>query len=196
MKRNEFLKACGAGLCGCGVMGLPAAMAASVGGANGQTTAASAEVDTLKRQIDGAHERFAKLVTIMGEDLDGAMRDKILMRLGRECAQAYRPFFQKYRGNLSGFHDVAKTAWLESAAFDEKTGVLRIAGKPGPCACPLVKAGRTPTDFCNCSAGWQQEAYSTVLDMPIAVEIEETVLRGGQRCSFRVIMNRSDIKER
>jgi predicted hydrocarbon binding protein len=186
MKRNEFLKTCGAGLCGCGVMGLLAPLAASAEVAGGQTTAAPSEADALKRQIDGAHERFAKLVAIMGEDLDGATRDKIMTRLGRECAQAYRPFFEKYRGNLSGFYDVAKTAWLESAEYDEKTGVIRIAGKSAPCACPLVKAGRTPTDFCNCSAGWQEEAYSTVLDKPVAVEIEETVLRGGRKCSFRI----------
>jgi hypothetical protein len=186
MKRNDFLKACGAGICGCGVMGLLAPLAASAEAVDGQTTAAPSEVDLLKRQIDGAHERFAKLVTIMGKDLDGATRDKIWMRLGRACAQDYRPFFQKYRGNLSGFHDKIKTAWLESAEYDEKTGVLRVAGKPAPCACPLVKPGRTPTDFCNCSAGWQQEAYSIVLDKPVTVEIEETVLRGGKRCSFRI----------
>jgi hypothetical protein len=172
------------------MMGFLAPPAASADVADGQqTTAASAapsEVELLKRQLDGAQERFAELVTIMGEDLDGATRDKILMRLGRECAQAYRPLFQKYRGNLSGFHDKIKMAWLESAAYDEKTGVLRIAGKPGPCGCPLVKAGRTPTDFCNCSAGWQLEAYSIVMDKPVTVEIEETVLRGGQRCSFRI----------
>jgi hypothetical protein len=190
MKRNEFLKACGAGICGCGVMGLLAPLGASAEVADGQTTAAPAEVDLLKRQIDGAHERFAQLVTIMGEDLGGATRDKILTRLGRGCAQAYRPFFQKYRGNLSGFHDQAKMAWLESAEYDEKAGVLRVAGKPAPCACPLVKAGRTPADFCNCSAGWQQEAYSTVLDKPVAVEIEETILRGGSRCRFRITVKR------
>jgi len=186
MKRNDFLKTCGAGLCGCGVMGFLAPRTASAEVKDGQTTAAPSEVDALKRQIDGAQERFAELMTIMGEDLDGATRDKILTRLGRQCAQAYRLFFQKYRGNLSGFHDKAKTAWLESAEYDEKTGVLRVAGKPAPCGCPLVKAGRTPADFCNCSAGWQQEAYSIVLDKPVTVEIEETVLRGGQRCRFRI----------
>ena len=189
MKRNEFLKACCAGLCGCGVMGLLAPLAASAEGADRQTTTAPAvpaEIDALKQQIAGARERFAKLVTIMGEDLDGAVRAKILTRLGRQCAQAYRPLFEKYRGNPKGFHELVKTAWLESAETDAETGVLSVAGKPAPCACPLVKAGRTPAEFCQCSAGWQEEAYSTVLDKPVAVEIEETVLRGGKRCRFRI----------
>jgi len=190
MRRNEFLKMCRVGLCGCGVMGFLGPLAASANSRDGQTAAAPTELDLLKRQIDEAHERFATLVAIMGEDLDGASREKILMRLGRECAKAYRPLFEKYRGNLTGFHDKIKTAWLDSAEYDEKTGILRVAGKPAPCGCPLVKAGRTPTDFCTCSAGWQQEAYSTVLDKPVAVEIEETVLRGGTRCNFRITVKK------
>ena len=189
MKRNEFLKACGAGLCGCGVMGLLAPLAASAEGREGQSKAALAapsEVDLLKRQIDGAQERFAALVAILGEDLDGVTRDKILTRLGRECAQAYRPLFEKYRGDLPGFLAKIKTAWLESAEYDEKTGILHTVGKPAPCACPLVKVGRTPADFCSCTLGWNQEAFSIISGKPVTVEIVETVLRGGQRCSFRM----------
>jgi predicted hydrocarbon binding protein len=186
MRRNDFLKACGAGICGCGMLGFLAPLSARAEGKDGQAPAVPAEFDVLKRQIDGAHERFAKLVAIMGEDLDGAMRDKILARLGRECAQAYSAFFQKYRGDLQGFLAKAKTAWLEKAEYDEKTGILRVIGKLNPCACPLGKIGRTPADFCNCTLGWQQEAFSTVIGKPVTAEIEETVLRGGQRCSFRI----------
>ena len=190
MKRNDFLKACGAGLCGCGMMGFLAPLAASAEGADGlQTTSAQAapsEVDLLKRRLDGAQERFAELVSIMGQDLDGATRDKILARLGRECSQGYRPFFEKYRGDLPGFLAKIKTAWLESAEYDEKAGILNTVGKPAPCACPLAKAGRTPGDFCNCTLGWNQEAFSIVSGKPTTVEIVETVLRGGKRCSFRV----------
>jgi hypothetical protein len=194
MKRNEFLKACGAGLCGCGVMGLLAPPAVSAEGPGGpQTTSAQAapsEVDLLKQRLDGAQERFAELVAIMGASLDGATRDKILMRLGRECAQAYRPLFEKYRGDLPGFLAKIKTAWLESASYDEKAGILNTVGKPAPCACPLVKVGRTPADFCNCTLGWNQEAFSIVSGKPATVEIVETVLRGGKRCSFRVTVKK------
>ena len=81
-------------------------------------------------------------------------RGKILQGLGRECSQDYGPFFNKYRGNLQGFLDKIKTAWVERTEYDEKTGMLLVVGKPAPCACPLVKAGRTPAEFCNCSRGW------------------------------------------
>jgi predicted hydrocarbon binding protein len=38
----------------------------------------------------------------------------------------------------------------------------------------------------NCILGWQKAAFSTVLGKPVTVEIEESVLRGGSRCSFRI----------
>ena len=186
MKRNDFLKTCGAGVCGCGVLGLMAPLSARAEGKDGQTTAAPADVKQLKEQLDAAHERFAKLVSIMGEDLGGAARDKILARLGHECAQDYKALFQKYRGDLPGFLAKIKTSWVEKAEYDEKSGVLRVVGKPSPCVCPLVKAGRTPADFCNCTLGWQQAAFSAVTGKPVTAEIEETVLRGGKRCSFRI----------
>ncbi|HSA96293.1 MAG TPA: hypothetical protein VLJ16_09590 [Acidobacteriota bacterium] len=186
MKRSDFLKTCGAGVCGCGVMSFLAPIPARAENAAGQTAAASADDSPLKQQLDGSRDRFAKLLSIMGEDLDGATRDKILAHLGRECAQDYSALFQKYRGDLQGFLAKIKTAWVEKAEYDEKTGILRVIGKPSPCACPLVKLGRTPADFCNCTLGWQQEAFSTVTGKPVTAEIEETVLRGSPRCSFRI----------
>jgi predicted hydrocarbon binding protein len=185
MKRNEFFKTCGAGICGCGLLGLLAPLAARA-----EDTAAAAAVpqdyELLKQQLEGARERFARLLSVMGEQLDDATRGKVLQGLGRECAKDYGAFFNKYRGNLQGFLDKIKTAWVERTEYDEKTGMLLVVGKPAPCACPLVRMGRTPAGFCDCSRGWTQAAYSTVLGKPVTVEIEESVLRGGSRCSFRI----------
>lgn len=186
MKRNEFFKTCGAGMCGCGVLGLLAPLAARADDAAKPAAAVPEDYELLKQQLEGARERFAKLLTVMGEQLDAATRNKILQGLGGQCSQPYGPFFSKYRGNLQGFLDKIKTAWVERTEYDEKTGILRVVGKPAPCACPLVKAGRTPVEFCDCSGGWNQAAFSTVLGRPVTIEIEESVLRGGTRCSFRI----------
>jgi predicted ArsR family transcriptional regulator len=184
MNRNDFIKKCGAGICGCGVLGLLAPLAVRA-----EDTAAAAgpeELELLKQQLEGARERFAKLLTIMGEQLDDATHNKILQSLGSQCSQPYAAFFNKYRGDLQGFLDKIKTAWVERTEYDEKSGMLRVIGKPAPCACPLVKAGRIPVEFCDCSGGWNQAAFSAVLGRPVTVEIEESVLRGGTRCSFRI----------
>ena len=186
MKRNEFFKTCGTSICGCGVLGLLAPLTARAEDTAASAAAVPQDVELLKQQLEGARERFAKLLAIMGEQLDDATRNKILRSLGSRCFQPYGPFFNKYRGDLQGFLEKIKTAWVERTEYDEKTGMLRTIGKPAPCACPLVKMGRTPAEFCDCSRGWTQTAFSTVLGKPVTVEIEESVLRGGSRCSFRI----------
>jgi hypothetical protein len=189
MKRNEFLVACASGVCGCGLLGLLAPATAAAEEKEAPAAAAPAECEQTKQQLDGARERFAILVTAMGAQLDDATRQKLLQQTGRECARPWTPFFEKHRGDLPGFLAKAKSAWLERADFDEKAGVLRVAGKPGPCACPLVKVGRTPADFCRCSTGWNELAFSTVVGKPVKVELEESVLRGDPRCSFRITIS-------
>ena len=188
MKRNDFFKTCGAGICGCGVLGSLDPVAVRADDTDAPAAAAADDDDQLKGELAGARERFAKLLSIMGEQLDDATRGKILQSLGRECARDYSPLFNKYRGDLQGFLAKIKTAWVERTDTNEKTGILRVVGKPSPCACPLVKIGRTPAEFCNCTLGWQKEAFSTVFGKPVTAEIEESVLRGGKRCSFRIII--------
>jgi predicted hydrocarbon binding protein len=169
-------------------LGLLVPLAARAADADTVVPAAAVPQDyeLLKQQLEGARERFAKLLAVMAGQLDAATRDSLLQSLGKQCSQDYGPFFSKYRGDLQGFLAKIKTAWVERTEYDEKTGILRVIGKPAPCACPLVKAGRTPEAFCDCSRGWTQAAFSTVLGKPVSVEIEESILRGGSRCSFRV----------
>ncbi|MCX6555849.1 MAG: hypothetical protein NTW95_00210, partial [Candidatus Aminicenantes bacterium] len=95
MKRNDFFKTCGAGICGCGVLGLLAPLAARAADADTTVPAAAVPVDPelLKQQLEGARERFAKLLAIMEENLDDATRVKILQGLGSQCSQDYGPFF-------------------------------------------------------------------------------------------------------
>jgi hypothetical protein len=185
MKRNDFLKTC-AGVCGCGLLGLLPPGEARPEGTDGQAAPVPDDLARTKAELDGARERFAALLGVMAQRLDEAAYAEILKQLGRECASKNAPFFAKYRGNLDGFTAAAKTAWLENSEYDEKTGVLRVSGKPSPCYCPLVKAGRTPSQFCTCTLGWQEAAYSIILGKPVTAEIEETVLSGGSRCSFRI----------
>jgi hypothetical protein len=186
MKRNDFLKTCAAGVCGCSVLGLLAPDEARPENASGQAAPVPDDLARAKAALDGARERFAALLGVMAERLDEAAYAGILKQLGRECASKNAPFFEKYRGDLEGFTAAAKTAWLENSEYDEKAGVLRVSGKPSPCYCPLVKTGRTPSRFCTCTLGWQEAAYSIILGKPVTAEIEETVLSGGSRCSFRI----------
>ncbi len=186
MERKDFFKTCAAGICSCGVIGMLAQVAVADDQPADSATTTPSETDQLKYQLDGAQERFAHLLTAMETRLSQTDFDNVLQDLGGKCSEKYAPFFEKYRGNLQGFLEAIKTAWVERTEFDEKTGILRIISKPSPCACPLVKAGRTPARFCTCSLGWNRAAFSVVMNKPVTVELEESVLGGGTRCTFRI----------
>jgi len=136
--------------------------------------------------MGAAQDRFAKLVHILGGHLDEAARSKVFNSLGRECASNYRGLTEKYRNNVRGFLNEAQEKWVEQAEYDEATGTIRIVDKGKSCTCPLVKVGTTPPEFCNCTLGWQEATYSILLGKPVKAEIEESILRGGKRCVFRI----------
>jgi len=62
------------------------------------------------------------------------------------------------------------------------------------CHCPIIKAtilrGKevSPT-FCNCGAGWFKPLWEAILERPIKVTCEESVLQGHDRCKFAIYLN-------
>jgi hypothetical protein len=170
MTRNQFLKGCAAGMCSCAV----------------PVPAAGADSQEARRTLDAARVRFARLVGVLADHLDQPARKRIFEDLGRECARQYRGLTEKYRGDVEGFLKMARTQWVETAEYDPAAGTIRIVDKAKHCTCPLVKPGVTPPDFCNCTLGWQKEAYSAILGRPVEAELEESILRGGSRCVFRI----------
>jgi hypothetical protein len=171
MTRGQFLKGCASGLCSCaGVALVP-------------LEAAGAQSDS---KVEACQVRFAKLVGILNQNLDPAERKKIFETLGRECARQYHDLIDKYKGDVKGFLAMGQTQWMEKAEYDEQAGTIRIVDKGPNCSCPLVKPGMTPPEFCDCTLGWQKEAYSTMLQRPVEAELEESILRGGRRCVFRI----------
>ena len=185
MQRMEFLKSCASGICLCTAVGLLSQESAPA--QSGRTNPeADPEKDELKWKLNAAQIRFAKLLQILNQNLDVPVKQKILQQVGADCSQSYRELAAKYKGNLRGFLDYISTKWVEKAEYDEKAGTIRITDKAKQCTCPLVKPGVTPKDFCNCTLGWQKAIYSVVSGKPVEAEIEESILRGGARCVFRI----------
>ena len=170
---------CTLGMCSCAALALLPQEAT-------QAESSSVEVQELKRRLDTARTRFALLVRILRDNLDEPTRKKILENLGRECARQYSSLTAQYKGNINAFLDEIQKRWVEKADYDEKAGTIRIVDKSKNCTCPLVDESLTPPDFCNCTLGWQKETYSTILGRPVDAALEESILRGGSRCVFRI----------
>ena len=178
MKRDEFLK-CTVGMCSCAAYAmLPQSVSFAQSG--------NPEMDALKWKVDAGQKRFAKLVKVLNDTLDEPTRKRVFESLGRFCAQDSRYLTDQYKGNVQGFLDLIQQKWVEKAEYDEKAGTIRIVDKSKTCTCPLVQESLTPSTFCDCTLGWQKETYSALLGKPVEAELEESLLRGGKRCVFRI----------
>ncbi len=55
----------------------------------------------------------------------------------------------------------AKT-WGTDFQWNKEKGIVTVSVAEGECSCPLVDNKRTPAFFCNCSVGYQKEAFETI----------------------------------
>jgi hypothetical protein len=173
--RKEFLKAaCGLGVCGCALsfLGAPGQARAEEGGAGDQ-------------RLAFVRYQLAKLVGFMGADAPADACAGILEKTGRECARLGQ-LQVKFKGDPEGYFATAKKAWGTDFAWDKERGVVTVAVAEGECDCPLVDAKRTPALWCNCSVGYQKEAFETIFGRPVRATLKESKLAGSKRCVFEV----------
>ena len=181
MKRKEFLSsACKVGLCSC----------AGLSFLSGNVLFAQSESEgekELKSKIGFMQRRFAKFLELLDNSVDNKTKEGIIQSLGRECAKESKEFYIKHKNNPEALLKEMEKFWAESSEYDKENNTIKIIGRPiEKCGCNLVDNSITPKDFCNCSKGWSMEAFSEILGKPVDVEILESVLMGGTRCSFAI----------
>lgn len=181
MERKEFLQhACGLGLCSCAV----AALFASVSQAADETAPAEAKPEDGRLKF--ARQRYATLIQALAARTDAATAQAILEDVGRACASEL-PALKSFAGNLDGFLDDMRQRWPVTIQHDREKGTVDLAFPPADdCFCPLLTKAMSPQLACNCSIGWQKQAFETAMGRPVTVTITESVLRGGARCAFHV----------
>lgn len=178
MNRKEFLEAaCAWGVCSCALFSKPAQGAE-------ESDPAQAQIGQLKWKLDFVTKRFAKLVALLHETLDESTLAQIFESMGRACAKEFKHEFEPFKGNPSGFLESIQQKWVKSATWDQSAGTVRIIDKAKHCTCAFVDEKLTPGHFCHCTIGWQKQAYETVFGQPVSVELEESILRGGEKCVF------------
>jgi hypothetical protein len=66
-----------------------------------------------------------------------------------------------------------------------------LVKRAAACHCPIVKAAilageKVSFTYCNCGTGWFKPVWETILEAPVRVVCEESVLRGDDRCKFAI----------
>lgn len=184
LNRKDFVKCCAAAC----AAGLGCAGAARKAHAAGESAACNpTELVNLKNRSDAAQFRFARLIETLEKRIPAEERSQLLHALGTRCSDTYRPaLIDRYQGNLKGFLEEGLRQWMAEAHYDEAAGTIRVVDKGPSCSCPMVKVGETPGSFCDCTLGWQEATYSRIVGKPVKAELEESILRGGKRCVYRM----------
>ena len=179
MTRKDFFECCAAGTCGCGAM-------LALASPSAQAAENNSEIDALNRKVDFMRAKFAKLVELIQKTVDEPSRVRLWEALGRDHGKDYRTLAERYKGDVPGFLAEIQKQWVAKAEYDPVAGTIRIVDKSPVCTCPFVDVKQTPPEFCNCTLGWQKEVYSVVMARPVEASVEESILRGGTRCIFRI----------
>lgn len=178
MDRKEFLKsACRLGVCGCALslLGAPEPLHAGDAAAPDQ-------------RLVFTRYQLAKMVGFMATDASAEACAGILEKTGRECAKLGR-LQLKFKGDPEGYFAATKENWGTDSSWDKEKGVITVAVAEGECGCPLVDSQRTPALWCNCSVGYQKEAFETIFGKPVRVSLKESKLGGSKRCVFEVTLS-------
>ena len=103
------------------------------------------------------------------------------------CEKSYKGRGIKISGQLDSWLKKMKTWIGEENVKKEENSVRLIYSK---CYCPLVQDSEPilSDTFCNCSLGWIKENFETVLQGPVKVKLEDSIMRGGKQCSFFIYL--------
>lgn len=173
MNRRTFLKDCLGGACSCAALGVAPKLA-------------QADPTAPDWRLPFIQARYGRLLGILSAQVGDDALDDTLRQLGRFCATG-TPLMEKHRGHIDDYIRESTASSGETIAYDREHGVITITGpERTECFCPLVDHRICPKSVCNCSKGWLQQVYETVLDRPVEVRLLESVVHGGKRCAFEI----------
>ena len=180
MDRKNFLKkVCTYGACGCAAMTFMPSLTVA--------EATTVNEDDQDWRIGFMQKRMAKHIEHLGSKLDPNTMNEVIEMLGRDCSNIGIARYSDYQGNIKGFLEEVITKWGDKAEYDEENGVIKIIGKQrDSCFCPFVDKKFMSVEFCSCSLGWQKNTYETILGKKVDATMNETILKGSDRCCFTI----------
>lgn len=120
---------------------------------------------------------------------------ELLRHCGGSCARRHAlPHMDGLRADLAGaegLEDMARIIARHTGAESQATedGFILTYNRGRGCDCALVRGGYVTSPlFCNCTLGFHETVWSTLLARPVAVELQETFLCGGNCCAQRITL--------
>jgi predicted hydrocarbon binding protein len=179
MERKEFLFKTRA-VCGCAGMAL----------LSGRPVRAAVTDDKEDWRVGFMQKRFAHLVDFMNTNVDEATQLKMFEEMGRFCAGQHKEGYEKFTANTEAFLKDLEGQFIEKTTFDKEKQTISLLGKKqDSCVCAFAGGKNISPDFCNCSRGYMKEMFTVITGKPVEVTLDESILRGSDRCSFTIHLN-------
>ncbi len=176
MERKEFLfKTCA--MCGCAGMAM----------LSGQPVHAAIADNEEDWRVGFMQKRFAHLVDFMNTHMNEATQVTMLEEMGRFCANQNKENYKKFAGNIETLLKDLEGQFIEKATYNKENQTISLLGKKQEkCVCAFAGDKNISPSFCNCSQGYMKEMFTVVTGKTVEVTLDESILKGSDRCSFTV----------
>ncbi len=166
--------------------------------------ATSAAASSCEKKYGFAQTWAKRMIDIFDRDLDQATRTKLMHTMGRTCfagAHGERPAEAPKPGQLDRFITALRERGGPDMVRREANVIhFQYIGNPaglkvsdGYCLCPVVEKGPEGLSgtFCECSVGYVTEMFQRQSNIPVKVELIESLKRGGKRCRFKIALEQA-----
>ena len=131
---------------------------------------------------------------------DEKVKKEVFSELGRQCffCRTVKDWVEGFDGDVQAFLDRVnvedKSPYWKSLVFNEDRSILYLTGKEvDRCACALADCDDPPTALCtHCCKTFQAHIFRTLFQRDVRVEITESILLGGTRCSTAIHIGEQD----
>ncbi len=191
MDRKKFLKkACGLGIGPCiGFSFL----------SKGDLFAATQDNDKILKStpvVPVDTRQVQNVLSYIENSMEESVKKSVFERLGYEhtTKPSFKNWINGYKNNIKSFFDMVnsnKDTYWEKMEYDPEKSAIRIIGKlVDKCACPYAQCQNAPKSLCHyCCKNFQISMFEMLLDRPVKVQIDESYLLGGKRCSTTVFVD-------
>jgi len=125
---------------------------------------------------------------------DKSLIDAVFTRWGYQCFHTrgdLKTFAEQQRANFQGYVDYVngnRSRYWEKLNYDKDGGIIKVTSRKfGKCPCAYAQCQQPAKALCtHCCKALQTELFKAMTGRDVTVQIDESILLGGERCRTTV----------
>jgi hypothetical protein len=157
-----------------------------------ETTDAKPPKDDLTQPVNPF--QVMAVLTDIDRSGDKSLIDAVFTRWGCQCfhkSSGLKAFAEQQRVNFQGYVDYVngnRSRYWEKLDYDKDGGIIKVTSRKfGKCVCAYAQCPQPAKALCtHCCKAFQVELFKAMTGHDVAVQIDESILLGGERCRTTV----------